>query len=713
MVTFHFLRISPMMKKLLLLCVVSVFVLTGTSFAQWSSDTTKNTAVCTAVLNQQNPQICSDGADGAIIVWEDFRAGNWDIYAQKLNAAGVPQWTKDGVNICVSTADQTSPVICSDGAGGAYVAFKDSRNAANGINIYSQHINSNGTMAYGAAGSGIAVAAMASQPNNLAICIDGNGSAFVAWEDNRSSLAAATRPDIWMNKLGGNGPQWGAAGVSKVSQKLGQKSPALSPDGSGGCYLFWVHDSLPAASIMGNRMNAGGGLLWGGGGPGNQVFGVTTGITNPSRNPQLATDGNEVCVVWEEYNNSNTSNGWNILCTKMKNDGTNLWNTLISASEVSGDISGDQTNPVVFSDDSTAFGTNGMMVVYQSYIGSNDIVMTRVEGDGLTRKPAPPYQLYAVCNQPYDQTLPKAVKTGTGELLIVWNDTRSNNGTSSYSSIYAQRCDKTPSRFLGPAGTTWGSPVSNIVNSNADQVALTTRTNGGIAAWRDNRNGNNDIYAQVIFRDGTLPIELMSFSASVIPSGRVLLNWQTASEKNTAGFEIERRFITDPNAPNTFESVGSYATNSSLRAAGNSNTVRSYAFTDQPGKSGAYEYRLIDYSLDGERTVHAPETVNVGDASSAQFSAGVNTPNPVSDKTIIPLTLASDANVTVRISDVLGRTVTTPYNNSLLSSGTHDLQISSNGLSSGSYYIQITITDPQSGNILWSSPKAMLMQVVR
>src|SRR5262249_40948058 len=143
-----------------------------------------------------------------------------------------------------------------------------------------------------------------------------------------------------------------------------------------------------------------------------------------------------------------------------------------------------------------------------------------------------------------------------------------------------------------------------------------------------------------------------------------------------------------------------------------SNMQRNYSFTDVPGKSGVYEYRLIDYALDGERTVHDAKTVNVLEASSANFSAGANAPNPFTQKTAIPVTLASDALVRVEVTDILGRKMIAAYS-AMLSSGTHQIIIDGSELATGSYYSRITITDPQSGNVLWTSPKAMLMQVVK
>ncbi|NCS90710.1 MAG: hypothetical protein GW789_18520, partial [Ignavibacteria bacterium] len=41
------------------------------------------------------------------------------------------------------------------------------------------------------------------------------------------------------------------------------------------------------------------------------------------------------------------------------------------------------------------------------------------------------------------------------------------------------------------------------------------------------------------FNNGPLPVELTSFTASVLES-KVILNWQTATEVNNYGFEVER-----------------------------------------------------------------------------------------------------------------------------------------------------------------------------
>ena len=62
----------------------------------------------------------------------------FDIYAQRVNAAGSPQWTADGVALCTAANDQRDPTIVSDGAGGAIVTWDDRRNG--GYDIYAQHV---------------------------------------------------------------------------------------------------------------------------------------------------------------------------------------------------------------------------------------------------------------------------------------------------------------------------------------------------------------------------------------------------------------------------------------------------------------------------------------------------------------------------------------------------------------------------------------------
>src|SRR5258707_744344 len=97
----------------------------------------------------------SDDSGGAIITWQDYRSGtNLDIYAQRINGAGVLQWTTNGVSISTAVDDQSIPTIATDGAGGAIITWIDNRSLVN-KDIYAQHINSAGDVLW--TGDGVAI----------------------------------------------------------------------------------------------------------------------------------------------------------------------------------------------------------------------------------------------------------------------------------------------------------------------------------------------------------------------------------------------------------------------------------------------------------------------------------------------------------------------------------------------------------------------------
>src|SRR6516225_5434522 len=115
-------------------------------------------ALCTAANSKYNPRIVSDGAGGAIVTWSDYRSGtNFDIYAQRVSAAGVTQWTADGVALCAAANSKYNPTIVSDGAGGAIVTWEDQHNG--NFDIYTQRVSAAGVPQWTADGVALCTAA--------------------------------------------------------------------------------------------------------------------------------------------------------------------------------------------------------------------------------------------------------------------------------------------------------------------------------------------------------------------------------------------------------------------------------------------------------------------------------------------------------------------------------------------------------------------------
>ena len=97
----------------------------------------------------QIPQIISDGSEGAIITWWDYRSGSNDIYARRVDASGTPQWgVGDGVAICTAGNTQSYPQIISDGSEGAIITWQDYRNG--NYDIYVRRVHASGASLWAA-----------------------------------------------------------------------------------------------------------------------------------------------------------------------------------------------------------------------------------------------------------------------------------------------------------------------------------------------------------------------------------------------------------------------------------------------------------------------------------------------------------------------------------------------------------------------------------
>jgi len=97
--------------------------------------------------------------------------------------------------------------------------------------------------------------------------------------------------------------------------------------------------------------------------------------------------------------------------------------------------------------------------------------------------------------------------------------------------------------------------------------------------------------AQAICFAILLPVELIHFSASLVDNEFVELNWETASEQNSAYFEVERSIN-----GSDWQSIGK------VSAAGNSDENQEYNLTDLAPNDGLNYYRLVQFDIDGRKS---------------------------------------------------------------------------------------------------------------
>jgi len=91
---------------------------------------------------QSDPAISVDVSGNFVVVWRDERNGNYDIYAQRYNSSGNKMGNNFRVNDDSGISYQSDPAISVDASGNFVVVWEDERNG--NTDVYAQLFNSNG-----------------------------------------------------------------------------------------------------------------------------------------------------------------------------------------------------------------------------------------------------------------------------------------------------------------------------------------------------------------------------------------------------------------------------------------------------------------------------------------------------------------------------------------------------------------------------------------
>lgn len=280
----------------------------------WSSP--QGTSVCNSAFAGFNPEYVSitpDGDGGAFITWIDSRSiPDFNIYAQRVDAAGAVKWATNGVSVCSAASFQTSPICASDLDGGAIITWGDERAGVN--DIYAQRIDSTGTVLWTV--DGVPVCTETSAQQKPRIISDGAGGAIIAWEDQRPSSYF----DIYLQKLDSNGAaQWTTNGVAATTAPHGQADPRLVSDGEGGAIVTWLdaRNELINADIYAQRVGSAGTVLW-------ETDGAPVCTADDIQGyPVIAEDGDGGAVIaWMDYRVGNRAD---IYAQRIGPDGAGIW----------------------------------------------------------------------------------------------------------------------------------------------------------------------------------------------------------------------------------------------------------------------------------------------------------------------------------------------------------------------------------------------------
>lgn len=195
--------------------------------------------VCNAPGRQFLVRLVGDGAGGVIAAWYDERGPSPDIYALRVRADGTvePSWPTAGLAVCDQPGMQSTPVIASDGASGAYIAWEDQRDGGPNNRVYVQHILASGAIADGWPVGGVRVGNVESYESEQTITASPDGGAFITWIRWAGETADIVTTRV--TPTGSIAPGWPAAGLTICPAPGHQDWPSTVPDGQGGLYAVW------------------------------------------------------------------------------------------------------------------------------------------------------------------------------------------------------------------------------------------------------------------------------------------------------------------------------------------------------------------------------------------------------------------------------------------------------------------------------------------
>ncbi|MEO6868262.1 MAG: LamG-like jellyroll fold domain-containing protein [Ginsengibacter sp.] len=137
--------------------------------------------------------------------------------------------------------------------------------------------------------------------------------------------------------------------------------------------------------------------------------------------------------------------------------------------------------------------------------------------------------------------------------------------------------------------TILGDSTANSYNGTLMNFALTGTTSNWVAPGAP-LNGTCVV----------LSVQLSNFSVEKLSNG-VNLHWQTATEINNKGFEIQR----------SIDGINSWKDVAFVAGAGNTNEKQSYSYTDLVPIKGNNYYRLKQINFDGEVTYSNVRTIRI------------------------------------------------------------------------------------------------------
>ncbi len=460
-----FVRRSPALAFASLLFVLSA----PRSFAAWPTSALTPVPVCVAPGSQDALAAVPDGSGGAFVAWLDPRGGGVsDIYLNRIaDGAVFPGWPANGIAVESTPVAVSAPVLVPGTQGDVWVVWSDARTGND--DVWATRVLGDGTIAPGFPTSGVALTALNRAELAPSACPDGAGGVYVTW---LLEYTPGSDYDVYATHLNADGTFATGFGVGGVPINAGlgiQGFPIVAEDGAGSAVVAYIErNGEPNPAVWAQKLGPNGERPWG-----SPTAGVRVSyLTNAQANPRVVPDGRGGALIAYEVTVGTdvtlSVSGLDAAGTLRSSGSTSTPGHWILRSFVADGVGGAWIEAAKF----------GTPVTHQLYhFDPSGQILARA---GVT----------IVSSNP-DQFVGLATDTD-GTAFAVWSSQATNAMVGQH--------------YGTDLSALWSAPVTCGTGPGwmQDAVAVSDGRGGVIAVWRDNRNGNLDLYAARLDAFGAL-----------------------------------------------------------------------------------------------------------------------------------------------------------------------------------------------------------------
>jgi hypothetical protein len=183
-----------------------------------------------------------------------------------------------------------------------------------------------------------------------------------------------------------------------------------------------------------------------------------------------------------------------------------------------------------------------------------------------------------------------------------------------------------------------------------------------------------------------IPVELASFAAENNLDD-ILLRWETATETNNSGFEVQRSQKSNlPDGKAGVKSQREWIRLSFVEGNGTTTESTSYVFKDKVSEPGTYFYRLKQIDYDG--TFNYSNEIEIDVNSPTEYVLYQNYPNPFNPSTRIKFSLPKQSRIKIKIFNSIGQLINTLVDMQI-DEGYHEFRFDASNFASGVYYYRM------------------------